>query len=347
LKIVMSDVLSPDAVLAAEIERLKAVHPKTRELYREVCALLFFRFGITPTANRLYQLVRKGSMGTPTEVLAEFWATLREKSRVRIERPDLPPEVQAAAGDLAAALWDRSTAAADAALADLRLELLAEKAVARAEVTSARETTARAEVALDERSTMLVRAQERISELEQALALSQASHRTLEADAGRLLRDSRDKDAALVQARTDFAGELGKLREDAQRAEERLRASEKRALLEIERERAMVTRLQKDLDAAVRRAEQHDERHRAEVESLRGQLGDARHQAGLLQGRLDALETTSAAYVREIDTLRQQLPAMPASSAAVPRARLPRRTAAATKLGAPVLRKRRSRGAAE
>jgi hypothetical protein len=54
----MSDVLSPDAALTTEIARLKSTHSNTRELYREVCALLFFRFGITPTANRLYQLVQ-------------------------------------------------------------------------------------------------------------------------------------------------------------------------------------------------------------------------------------------------------------------------------------------------
>src|SRR5260370_39830142 len=104
---VVSAVVSQEAALAAEIERLKVAFPKTRELYREVCALLFFRYGITPTANRLYQLVKRGSMGTPTEVLAEFWRTLREKSRGRLERPDLPPDVQAAAGDPAAPLWVR------------------------------------------------------------------------------------------------------------------------------------------------------------------------------------------------------------------------------------------------
>src|SRR6202048_5503369 len=105
---VVSAVVSQDAALAAEIERLKAAFPKTRELYREVCALLFFRYGITPTANRLYQLVKRGSMGTPTDVLAEFWRTLREKSRVRLERPDLPPDLQAAAGAAVVALGDQT-----------------------------------------------------------------------------------------------------------------------------------------------------------------------------------------------------------------------------------------------
>jgi hypothetical protein len=68
--------------------------------------LLFFRHGITPTANRLYQLVRKGSMSAPADALARFWATLREKSRVRIEHPDLPAELQSATGDLAGRALD-------------------------------------------------------------------------------------------------------------------------------------------------------------------------------------------------------------------------------------------------
>ena len=44
----MSDVLSDETRLAAEIERLKAEFPKTRELYREVCALLFSAFACRP-----------------------------------------------------------------------------------------------------------------------------------------------------------------------------------------------------------------------------------------------------------------------------------------------------------
>ncbi|WP_459574022.1 DNA-binding protein, partial [Cupriavidus sp. 8B] len=78
------------ATLAAEVAALRAQFPETRALYREVCALLFFRYGITPTANKLYGLVRKGSMGTPTEVLAQFWQDLRDKMHVTIAHPELP-----------------------------------------------------------------------------------------------------------------------------------------------------------------------------------------------------------------------------------------------------------------
>ena len=42
-----------DAQIATEIEALRQRFPQTRELYREVCALLFFRYGITPTAKSI------------------------------------------------------------------------------------------------------------------------------------------------------------------------------------------------------------------------------------------------------------------------------------------------------
>src|SRR5882757_3565122 len=117
--------------LHAEIEQLRAQFPRTQELYREVCVLLFFRHGIAPTANRLYQLVKKGSMNAPAEALARFWATLREKSRVRIEHPDLPAELQSATGELAAALWTRAVDTAQEQLAAAQLE--AQRSVADAQ----------------------------------------------------------------------------------------------------------------------------------------------------------------------------------------------------------------------
>src|SRR6516225_701457 len=145
-------VVPPDEErLATEIARLKADFPKTRELYREVCALLFFRFGQTPTANRLYQLVRRGSMGTPAAVLGEFWAELREKSRVRIEHPDLPADLRDAAGELVATLWTRATASAQAELDALRAEVEEERAAAGQRVAAARGELERTGTALEQR----------------------------------------------------------------------------------------------------------------------------------------------------------------------------------------------------
>lgn len=86
-----------ESEILAEVETLKAKFSDTRALYREVCVLLFFRYGITPTANKLYQYVRRGSMNVPTEEVASFWDDLRHKARVDIEHPDMPAEVKAIA----------------------------------------------------------------------------------------------------------------------------------------------------------------------------------------------------------------------------------------------------------
>src|ERR1700744_3256854 len=117
--------------LQADIEALRERVPDTQELYREVCALMFFRYGETPTANRLYQLVRKGSMSAPAKALRDFWVEVREKTRVDVGRPDLPPEVATAAGELAANLWRLSNNAATAALDVFRQDAQAQIAEAR------------------------------------------------------------------------------------------------------------------------------------------------------------------------------------------------------------------------
>ncbi|SOE98044.1 replication region DNA-binding N-term [Burkholderia sp. OK233] len=303
----MSDVRPDEVRLAAEIDRLKAAFPKTRELYREVCALLFFRFGMTPTANRLYQLVKRGSMSTPTQVLGEFWVELREKSRVRIEHPDLPAELQAAAGELVATLWTKSTTSAQAALEALRTDAEAEKASARNEVASLQAELVRTETALEQRTGALLAAQVRIQELEQAQAAAEATRQALETEIARQQDEIGARDRALVQARADFSGELDKLRSSAELAEERLRAAEKRALLEIERERVASARLQKELDAATRRTEQGEARHRSELQAVQTQLADARHQLGVLEGSLVAVRDANAGYARELGLLRQQM----------------------------------------
>jgi hypothetical protein len=44
-------------------------------------------------------------MSTPTQVLGQFWDELREKSRVRVEHPDWPADLGAAASELVATLW--------------------------------------------------------------------------------------------------------------------------------------------------------------------------------------------------------------------------------------------------
>ena len=63
--------------------------------------------------------------------------------------------------------------------------------------------------------------------------------------------------------------------------------------------------LQKELDEAARRADRKDADHRSALETLQMQLGDARHQAGVLQGRLDAVQAENVRLQAEMMTLRE------------------------------------------
>lgn len=286
----MSNSASDDARLAAEIDRLKVEFPKTRDLYREVCALLFFRFGITPTANRLYQLVHRGSMGTPTAVLSEFWAELREKSRVRIEHPDLPAEVRQAAGELVAALWSRASAAANAALDGLRADVEAERRDARQSVGKLQADLARTETALEQRTTALLTAQVRIHELEQSLASAEAARTALDDELAQLRQQSRDHDTTIAQTQAAFASERDRLRAGIELADTHRQAAEKRVTLEVERERAANARLQRDAETATQALADA----RAELRALQKQLGDLRHRNGTLEGQLEAMREVNA-----------------------------------------------------
>jgi DNA repair exonuclease SbcCD ATPase subunit len=321
----MPDVLSDETRLAADIERLKVEFPKTRELYREVCALLFFRFGVPPTANRLYNLVRRGTMSTPASVLSEFWADLREKSRVRIEHPDLPADLSEAAGELIGTLWTRATASAQAELTALRDEVEASRLEAEQTVVAAREELGRSETALEQRAAALLAAQVEIRELERQQAEEGATRKALEAEIQRLGEAATARERELEKVRETFSRDLEKLRDAAERAEERLRATEKRTLVEMDRERTAAIRLQKELSEAAKRAEKRDDEHRRTVEALQAQQGNARHQNGIMQGKLTAIEEAYTALQEQLKSLRSA-------------SRPPTRRSAVAESGAPVRR---------
>jgi hypothetical protein len=67
--------MSIETEILAEVEALKGRFSDTKALYREACALLFFRYGITPTTNKLYQYVParvKVVVASVTKLTAEY-----------------------------------------------------------------------------------------------------------------------------------------------------------------------------------------------------------------------------------------------------------------------------------
>lgn len=304
----MSDILSTETTenrrLQAEIDALRSTSADTQALYREVCTLLFFRYGITPTANKLYQLVRKGSMSAPAEALSRFWDTLREKSRVRIEHPDLPAELRDAAGEAIGALWQRAQALAHDSVAALGSEAQAAVVRARAEADAA---VASAEVAtktLAQTQDVLAACQAQLQETSQALAREQGIKATIEQQLAEVAEQRRELQRAVEEARQGFEKQLEEQRLAARADAERHQVDLKRALLEVDRERTIAGRQHKELDQARRALADQSDQHRAELARLQ-QGFEA--QAVPLRQKLGELEGALAEARGARDALRQQL----------------------------------------
>lgn len=285
----MTTPIAHDAALSRDIESLRERFTQTQELYREVCALLFFRYGITPTANKLYQLVRKGSMSAPSEALTKFWEDLREKSRTRIEHPDLPEELKGIAGELVATLWTNAQAAAQASLTAYHAE--AQKAVleAKAAVVAAEAERDAERLTAQSARNQLEQAGKEVSSQREALAVAEETRTSLLTRLDEAKRDNAALQRQLEDARREFTVELDKLRVAAELAEERSRSTEKRMLLDMDRERTASARLQKELDALAAKSSHAAEKQRQELNSLQQTLGDSRQKNGQLEGALQAV----------------------------------------------------------
>jgi len=297
--------VSTEAKIIAEIEALKAHDLETQDLYREVCTILFFRYGITPTANKLYQYVRKGSMSAPAEALAKFWSNLREKSRVRIEHPDLPDGLKAAAGELVASLWSQAQSNAQEGLAAFRQDAQELVTNSQQACEAAEQARVAAQAEVTQSLEALRVAGERILQLERSLAAESARTQSLQKQLDAASRQQITLEAALADARKDYSAELDKSRQELRRTEERLAANEKRALLEIDHERQLTVKAQRELLQIRERSLESEDRQRLELTACKSVLAETRQQLGTAEGKLTELRITNDLQIEELITLRQ------------------------------------------
>lgn len=292
--------------LLTDIDKLREQFPQTQDLYREVCALLFFRYGSAPTANKLYQLVRKGSMSAPAVALSKFWADLREKSRVRIEHPDLPDSLKTEAGELTAALWTTAQAAAAESLTVFRSEAQASVMESKAAAETAE---SRLKSSLDEHEKInaeLGQTKEELSNLQQLLAAERATRESVESQLVKAQADIAAHLAAQESARRYFADEMEKLRTATQLDKERFASSERRFMQEIDRERQTAAKLVKELDHTRQASARVQDQSRSDLAALQNQVGDLRQQLGSLDGRLQSTTLERDQLANEVRTAQNQ-----------------------------------------
>ncbi len=242
--------MSAETEILSEVEALKAKFSDTRALYREVCTLLFFRFGITPTANKLYQYVRRGSMNVPTEEVGKFWDDLRHRARVDIQHPDLPDPIKAVAAEAIASLWSQATEAARGELAAARLEFQQEAEQARAGRDAAEQAVAGLHAAVEQHRADMERAQAEGQATREELEAERRAHAGTQARVEQMQSQLEEAGRRQQALQDGFAAELTKTREAVEAANERAAGAERRALKEIEQERQARARAESTAETA-------------------------------------------------------------------------------------------------
>lgn len=243
----MNNVIINEQQLMSEIDKLRGQFTETQDLYREVCVLLFFRYGITPTANKLYQYVRKGSMSAPADALNKFWSELREKSRVRINRTDIPEKINEAAGNFIAALWNEAQEAAQAGFSELIGNATAEVLKFKLDAELARQDAAKLQVQLDVSNLDLKNAQKNLSETDNLLLVN-TNTLAMQEKTLKLLKIERDNlSTALSEEKATFSRDLNLINVSLQKAEDRFRSLENKSLLEVDQARQLIKRLEKEI----------------------------------------------------------------------------------------------------
>lgn len=296
----MNTVIINEQQLQNEIDALKAEFPDTKDIYREVCVLLFFRYGITPTANKLYQHVRRGSMSAPADALNKFWLELREKSRVRIERPDIPENIAAVAGDLIANLWNEAQKAAQASFSELVDNATAEILKYKLQSEVAEQKTAKIEHVLTETQVELKNALKRLSETENlreadmlVLANQEKSLKTLQNEYFNL-------QAAFTRAQEGFSAEINKIGNLMAKSEDRFKLHEHKYLLEIDRERQKFISLGKELNKTRSLVKSEKNALVKEIKHLNKVNFSLNNKVGAYAERIEGLKQRQAVLIKQL-----------------------------------------------
>lgn len=298
--------MSSESEIQADIDALRTRCSDTKDLYREVCALLFFRYGVTPTASKLYQHVRKGSMSAPAEALAKFWEELRTRARVEIDHPGLPETLKEAAGQAVNALWSQATELAREELSALRVEASTQAQDAQRDLQELRQRHAELESRFQAGWTQISDAEQHLQNMRAELEQERREHAACAARADTLSRQVDELKLEQSRSRQHFSAELEKGRAAVDEAIQRATESEHRALREIDRERtsrSQADKLVEQLRSALAAAERE---HHAKLMEANASL--ARMTADLEGARTSQAQTTIANRAQGIE-LQQALQA--------------------------------------
>lgn len=275
--------------MQADIDCLRDRFPRTADLYREACAVMFFRYGVTPTTNALYQLVRKGSMSVPSEALKRFWSDLRERARVDLQHADLPDQVKQSAGQLIGQIWSLAQKAADESITALRQSATVERDAALAKKDRLEADIVQLSAQIEHDRDQIASAEGMIVKQREELGAAAAAQQETDLklnEAKVEIERLRDQISSTLRER---AAEIEKLTGRILQAEQRYTDLAKRTLVDLDRERTAATKLQKQLDAERRTSTSRIEEIQSEAQRVQFQLARQGQELGTYMAKAELL----------------------------------------------------------
>lgn len=233
--------------LIQDVESLRIQIPQTKELYREVCRLMFFSYGIQPTANKLYQLVRKGTMATPSQAVNHFWSELREKRRIDIEQPGLPDSLREFASEALSTLWKGALEVAKQNYQSKQLEVDGRQHTHKHELDHYKSQLKHIEDQYSVQQRELERMKKQLQEDEKRRLLEGQVLATQKELAITLQNEKAILEASLKNMGNEFTTEIKKLHSSLKLADDRFRKLEAKSNAEIERERQRSFKLESEI----------------------------------------------------------------------------------------------------
>ena len=102
----MSDAhFSMEAEIAAEVTKMKAAFTPRALMVQRVAEIMFDAWGKKPSANKVYEHIRQGSISDINNDLKQFWDGLRRRKAGGREVEGIPSNLSAESGELIKSMW--------------------------------------------------------------------------------------------------------------------------------------------------------------------------------------------------------------------------------------------------
>lgn len=301
--------ITPDmeAQIRADVSQLADRFTTRRELSRETASLLFFRYGIYPSAQLVREYTKLGSMGDIGADLDEFWKDIREKSRVRIEAGGLPEDVLLLGGELVMKLYELARQEAKKELEAFRQEARDQVAEAQRQAQEAEQlrqlAVSRANAAEEDAKA----AHADREEAERLLAVEQADKEAALATARQWENQAKLEAENREKAERQFSADLHAEREARRQSEEYLHGEVKFVKMQIEAARSTERDLRDRIKAVEADKTIMEATLRKQANALSDENGRLRLEIGELRGKLDTIAAERDRLTSQVAELMERI----------------------------------------